>query len=558
MPAIRFFAFAILSILLYACGSQDTAKGGTAVETTNGISATLYLSHGAPAAFAAVHIRTETYLPYPSNDASNTNQSFDVQCDSNGFFSIDSLPIGNYILWATLDSEAIMMSLSKSKSPILLADSLQLKPTVRASGVILLPPSQTTALVVIPGTTISTWTNSQGEFEFQGLPQGTFEVVAILPGTDVVMARETITIQDESPIVLDTIESLSESSWRWSDSLLITIDTRDLLLKNSVVKFPLHIQFQGDQFPMEISAQGADLRFRNMQGQSIPFEIENYNADKKILDLWLLVDSIPAHDSIALGWILWGQPAALSQSNSSLVFPESNAWSAVWHLSSSFTNDGQNRLTPDASSHQNQGTLFGNLITTETGTWFGTDNSTIRFTHVPIDFGQDSVTLETWFNPSDVGVYLLHVDPHSNNWNHLEKAFRLGEVGTSLNDTGRLSPQMVTWGNDYATTLDSISLNEWVHLTLTLTPHDTTTGDWFASTIRWYVNGVYWPVNDSTIRMEADAPTDTLLIGSLFGQGMRGWMGEMSIAKTVRSEDWIQLSAALWQKPDSILFFSRP
>lgn len=116
---------------------------------------------------------------------------------------------------------------------------------------------------------------------------------------------------------------------------------------------------------------------------------------------------------------------------------------------------------------------------------------------------------------------------------------------------------MVTWGNDYATTLDSISLNEWVHLTFTLTPHDTTTGDWFASTIRWYVNGVYWPVNDSTIRMEADSPTDTLLIGSLFGQGMRGWMGEMSIAKTVRSEDWIHLSAALWQKPDSILFFKR-
>jgi len=121
-------------------------------------------------------------------------------------------------------------------------------------------------------------------------------------------------------------------------------------IAGDVPKFPVPVQLNAMNFDFsQAKADGADIRFANMDGSLLPYAIEVWDATAKVAAIWVKFDVKGSNNT--QGFVMhWGNPEAQSASSSKTVFAKEDGWLGAYHLNEVGNNDPDG--FKDASSNE--------------------------------------------------------------------------------------------------------------------------------------------------------------------------------------------------------------
>jgi len=329
---------------------QATDTGGGS-EITNGASAYVRQSDGTPVNNAQVFVRPQRFL----RDTSSLDFSRipDAYTDETGYFKIDSLKPDNYFIEVNDNhSYAVRLACTVSTTTKQVIDLGidTLRPTGTVRGAITQSPTSPSIgmYVQIYGLDRIARVNAvTGTFSFDMLPAGNFSLHVLsssplIPGVDVdniaVLAGDTATV----PVAV----------WKSFRQLIFNTTSTGAQITGTVVNFPVLVRLTNSNFAFgDAKKNGEDVRFARSNGTPLPYEIERWDSANGQAELWVNVDTIVGNNQSRYMTMFWGNPNAVSGSNSAAVFDTSNGYQGVWHLGES------GPLAKDATVNHYDGTL---------------------------------------------------------------------------------------------------------------------------------------------------------------------------------------------------------
>lgn len=179
--------FAALGGILAACsGGNGVESAGSSLETENSIALSVQLADGTPAAHVQVIVRPDSYL-FGTDSAEDTIvlEKMNFETNDSGVLVLDNIGFGSYIVEARNDSlkgAAKFNYLSRQTDGGRV--SLHIDKPGSVSGQIFLEDDEDAAsvTVAVQGLDYSVSADGMGNFEFESLPAGNFEVVAYVQG----------------------------------------------------------------------------------------------------------------------------------------------------------------------------------------------------------------------------------------------------------------------------------------------------------------------------------------------------------------------------------------
>lgn len=182
---------AALGGALVACSGGDSGVAGSSMETENSIALTVQLADGSPAARVRVIVRPDSYLAgADSLEDSLVDENMNFETDSTGKLILDNLGYGSYIVEARNDS---LKGASKFNYRSWQTEggrvSLHLGKPGLVSGRVLVEDDEDASevTVAVQGLDYSVMADGMGNFEFESLPAGYFEMVAFVQTDSVVV-----------------------------------------------------------------------------------------------------------------------------------------------------------------------------------------------------------------------------------------------------------------------------------------------------------------------------------------------------------------------------------
>lgn len=175
--------FAALGGILAACsGGNGVESAGSSLETENSIALSVQLADGTPAAHVQVIVRPDSYL-FGTDSAEDTIvlEKMNFETNDSGVLILDNIGFGSYIVEARSDSlkgAAKFNYLSRQTDGGRV--SLHIDKPGSVSGQIFLEDDDdaSSVTVAVQGLDYSVSADGMGNFEFESLPAGNFEVVA--------------------------------------------------------------------------------------------------------------------------------------------------------------------------------------------------------------------------------------------------------------------------------------------------------------------------------------------------------------------------------------------
>jgi len=141
----------------------------------------------------------------------------------------------------------------------------------------------------------------------------------------------------------------------WAHAMRIGIDTTSsgADVGQSVHDFPLLVRLSASHFPFgEARPDGADLRFVDGAGTTLAHEIERWDTDAGMADIWVLVPHIEGNRRDNLLLMYWGNPLAPAASSGRSVF---GPFACVLHMTGDA--DGATSHVGGSSGHDSVGLL---------------------------------------------------------------------------------------------------------------------------------------------------------------------------------------------------------
>lgn len=182
---------AALGGALVACSGGDSGVAGSSMETENSIALSVQLADGSPAARVRVIVRPDSYLAgADSLEDSLVDENMNFETDSTGKLILDNLGYGSYIVEARSDS---LKGASKFNYRSWQTEggrvSLHLGKPGLVSGRVLVEDDEDASevTVAVQGLDYSVMADGMGNFEFDSLPAGYFEMVAFVQTDSVVV-----------------------------------------------------------------------------------------------------------------------------------------------------------------------------------------------------------------------------------------------------------------------------------------------------------------------------------------------------------------------------------
>ena len=177
------FGIAALGGILAACtGGSGDDLAGSSLETENSIALSVQLADGTPAARVSVIVRPDSYLSgADSVEGSFVEENMNFETDSTGTLILNNLGYGSYIVEARNDS---LKGASKFNYRSWQTDggrvSLHLGKPGAVSGQVIVEDDADASevTVAVQGLDYSVTADGMGNFEFESLPAGFFEMVA--------------------------------------------------------------------------------------------------------------------------------------------------------------------------------------------------------------------------------------------------------------------------------------------------------------------------------------------------------------------------------------------
>lgn len=307
------------------------------------------------------------------------------------------------------------------------------------------------------------------------------------------------------------------ADWKHSGSVMVltTPDGADLPASASVENFPLLLRLNSDCFDFsQTHPQGDDLRFTTADGQSLAYQIEEWDAAAGLASVWVRVPKITGNARQAIK-LYWGKAGAKSESNGPAVFNAANGFLGVWHMDNRGLDEAGALTSQDTGTVASKGRIGAARYFPGGKGITGGD----RIANYPV--GSAPHTTEAWFRPAVPNCTVV-------GWGNEQGQ---GKVVMQYRSPPHVRMDCYFSAADIRGTRH-VPLGEWAHVVHTYERGET----------RLYVNGVL----DNAYKT-ANAP---LAINSPARLFIAGWYGnydfvgdidEVRVSSVVRSADWVKL-----------------
>jgi hypothetical protein len=529
-PLFRQACFVALMCMAFAmlqCSSlQSTAFSGTGSETIIG---RIVNEDGSPAGATAV-----TLLPYNYDPVSDPPlpESCSDTTDENGAYAIMvNAPFApQYQIQAVhlaVRTKALMTGIElflRSDTTVVSAGTLH--NTGRVKVILSDTSAVANGYIYIPGTTLRTMAEN-GNAVIDSVPAGLIPALNYINTSDTAknhVIRTNVTVVSGQTTVIADLQA-----WKYSKKIFFNTTRSGADVAVNVKDFPVLVRLSESNFVFsQAQSDGRDIRFSKSDNTPLAYEIERWDASSQEAEIWVKVDTVYGNDTAHFISMYWGNPDAVSQSNSSDVFDTSVGFQGVWHMNETGTHQAK-----DATSNHYDGTpstpapvgvpgLIGvsqkfngvsNFIMMN-----GTANSRLNF---PVN---GYYTVSAWVNlDSTLGVYKVFISKGYTQYTlqiNSRNSFEISEFHNGL-------------GWEYSSA--PAAAKAWKYVI----------GVREGTNQYLYIDGVMATstiVNDSSTSRRYTG--DELIMGTASGgtrDFLNGLMDELSISSVSRGSNWIKL-----------------
>ncbi|MBN1307212.1 MAG: DUF2341 domain-containing protein [Chitinispirillaceae bacterium] len=537
--------FLTLLALGIACSLGDRiagSKGGS--ETTNGVTACIHHLDGTPAAGSVVRLRRADYIREPAALFKTTLNSADMITDPQGRFSIANIEPGDYCIevndTATGEGRggALLFICSLDTNTLDLGtDSLH--PYAAIAGIVDTEDVGGGELFVqLRGLERLVKVNPAGTFVFYDLPAGELEVRIVEGGSTSATEREIVNVTTSPG---DTVVVRVSGTFAYSGSVYFNASAAGIPVSGTIVDFPLLVRLDASTFDFSQALPGGeDVRFTKSDGTSLPFEIEQWDAEAQNAAVWVVIDTVYGNTADQHIIMKWGDSAAVDRSNGAAVFDTARGFAGVWHLNEDPASGAG--AVKDRTFNGFNGTPNGSM--TSNSVVAGMIGEALRFDGVDdyIAAGRlnliGNYTMSLWINAADLATARRFI------WKEYSYTLWYDAIAGGIRvEHFAFEDSVVVWRGIYQDSGTIISLNTstWYHLAAT---YD---GD----RIRLYINGE--PADSTgTIGIYPVSSKQSLSLGGRADEYVKGVMDEVRIENRARPAEWIRL-CYLSQRPGGIV-----
>jgi hypothetical protein len=185
--------------------------------------------------------------------------------------------------------------------------------------------------VYIPGTTIASSLADTGGFVIlDSVPAGIIPGIYYRQKSD---SAAPVKIADSVSVPSGGAFTVAYGAWKFSKRFSLNTTASGADVPATVTGFPLLVRLASSTFSFgEARPDGADLRFTKSNGTPLPYEIERWDPVTGLAEVWVKVDTVYGNNDSQNIVMYWGNPGAISISNSARAFDTANGFACVWHL----------------------------------------------------------------------------------------------------------------------------------------------------------------------------------------------------------------------------------
>jgi hypothetical protein len=122
------------------------------------------------------------------------------------------------------------------------------------------------------------------------------------------------------------------ADWKYQRKVVLDTSATGANVAGNVKGFPVPVQLDASTFDFtQARPDGADLRFTDPAGAFLPYQIESWDAAAKKAAVWVRTD-VRGNSATQSITMLWGNPAARSESDGTKVFAKADGWISAHHL----------------------------------------------------------------------------------------------------------------------------------------------------------------------------------------------------------------------------------
>lgn len=525
----------LLCSLLFSC--TENLAGGSGSTTTNGFTAQVVASNGAPINKAEVRIRPSRYCVSPAAVSGSrvAGTVIDTITDAKGAITVGGLVPGMYTVevFSKQAGEGVVF-----KCQVVEGDAEEVGKLIAAApgsvqGVFeqrFEGKGKRFFVQVYGMERIAEVDSVNGTYSLSGLPPSDYALrIASLDTANIPIEIPSVVVTSGKSVQIDKI-----TAWQHEGVVTINAQAAGMNPTDTLFDFPLLLRLTNANFDFSTAKKkGEDLRVAGENNILIPFEIEQWDSVNGTAAIWISVDTLCGNSPEKIVHLYWGNKKGSTFSNAAAVFDTASGFRNVWHLSES-----GGKVQTDATINNRQGTPFGmdgaNDVTGITGRAqvFDADSQHIDFSAIGGIGEADSVySFSLWVKSSGSGTVKQSV-------------FRFDNSGLEID-----------------------SLNNWI-FSIDGSQSCTTTvvsGQWsYVTSIRngsrsvVYVNGI--SVDSANLNgaliSSVQSPSDALILGRIAnGIGYRGIIEEFRIHSRVVTAAWVKLCYATQKEsPEGVTF----
>jgi hypothetical protein len=346
------FPFACMVCGAWAClvVSCTYNVAGSVTEGGNVAVGTVVDANGKGIAGVQVALRPSDFLADTAGALPSRNISANAVTDGKGRFRLDSIGPGQYCIAATSGESLAVKWKVEFQAGVFTDTTLaatQIKAAAKIDGIVVnqAKTNNATYVRVYGLDRIARVDSVSGRYALGAIPEGTYQLqIDVSSQLFKPVPIPNISCTNGEDKTIDTIAIApfyGEDYSLWSNTLSIKLNTTagGANVANTITGFPVLVRLRSPTFAFaQCLPDGRDLRFANSKGTHLPFEIERFDPNAQIADVWVLVDTVKGNDSTFLS-VYWGNAGAATQSMSSTVFDTARGYVAVWHLNDRALND---------------------------------------------------------------------------------------------------------------------------------------------------------------------------------------------------------------------------
>jgi biopolymer transport protein ExbB len=154
-------------------------------------------------------------------------------------------------------------------------------------------------------------------------------------------------LTDIGALKLASFENENYSAWPRSRRLTLNTTATGANVAGNAEDFPVLVRLDKGNFDFSQS-RGNDIRFSDMKGKRLRYEIERWDSAAALAEIWVRLDRVLGNSSAQFLTLHWGIPGAEDFSDGRQVFTADAGFAGVWHLSQSAPDTTAYALYEDA------------------------------------------------------------------------------------------------------------------------------------------------------------------------------------------------------------------